>query len=217
MSEILLAVFSALFTLATAYLGVHVTIHPAETDKHKLFYKIAFWACGVIACTFIGIQSYRGVKTQSALQIQLNKIQKNTETPPPTPVVNVYPATQAPPPHQLASLKDRTNKLAAELDAFERDRVKHGPPGVTITNKMSPEEQQELMAPSQAYNQQTYEIYNKRFAVRVVTIVQEFKAKGMDVSEIENCAANGFCNPTPIPVELRAFASRLDADGNVRR
>jgi hypothetical protein len=39
----------------------------------------------------------------------------------------------------------------------------------------------------------------------------------MDVSQLENCAPYGFCNPTPLPIAIRAMASRLDAKDDVRR
>lgn len=63
-----------------------------------------------------------------------------------------------------------------------------------------------VLTPQRAYQQQTYELYEKRFSVQVVTVVQEFKALGIDVS-IENCAAVGVCSPIPISVELHALAA----------
>jgi hypothetical protein len=47
-------------------------------------------------------------------------------------------------------------------------------------------------------------------------MVEEFRAKGMSVINIEHCAADGWCGIS-ISVQLRAFANRLDANDNVKR
>jgi hypothetical protein len=97
MLDIVLAIALAIFTLATAYLGVHVTIHPAETDKGKLAYKLAFGVCGLVACVLIGVQSYRNVMAQRALTAQMSRIEGNTKEPPKVQV-NVPPAQIVMPP-----------------------------------------------------------------------------------------------------------------------
>jgi hypothetical protein len=86
--DIVLAVFSFLFVAGTSYLGVHVTLHPAETPRAKLFYKIAFALGTLLAAIAIGWQAWLGRVSQSGLQRQLEKIQHNTEQP---PIVNVAP------------------------------------------------------------------------------------------------------------------------------
>jgi hypothetical protein len=114
------------------------------------------------------------------------------------------------------SLRDRANKLANELQAFTDQRDKHMPEiheSVPITS----EQRQAIENPWRTYQQETYQLYDKRFSVRVVTVVAEFKARGIDVSPIENCAASGVCAPTAIPVELHALAARLDDNDDVRR
>jgi hypothetical protein len=117
--------------------------------------------------------------------------------------------------HEL-SLRDRAIKLAKELQAFTDQRDKHFPP-LYENGPMTPEQVQLATAPQFNYRQETDKLYDQRFSVRVVTVVAEFKALGLDVSPIENCAAAGMCSPTPIPVELHALAARLDDNGNVRR
>ena len=42
MVDTCIAVGIALLTLVTAYLGMHLTMHPADTDKKKTVYKVAF-------------------------------------------------------------------------------------------------------------------------------------------------------------------------------
>jgi hypothetical protein len=115
-----------------------------------------------------------------------------------------------------SSLRDRANKLANELQAFTDQRDKQLP-SFYASRDMSPEQQRAAQSPQLTYQGQTYELYEKRFSVRVVTIVQEFKGLGIDVSSIEACAASGVCSPIPIPIELHALAARLDDNGNVRR
>jgi len=80
--DILLAVFIFLVTAATGYLGVRVTLHPAETDREKAGYKIAFAVLTFIAAGLIAWQTAMNRTEQEKLNTQLNKIQKNTETPP---------------------------------------------------------------------------------------------------------------------------------------
>jgi hypothetical protein len=118
--------------------------------------------------------------------------------------------------HHESSLRDRANKLANELQSFNDDRDKHMP-GYSESGPLTFEQRQAIEAPYNAYRQQTYKLYEERFSVRVVTIVQEFKALGVDVSQIENCAAAGLCPTMPIPIQLHALAARLDDNGNVRR
>jgi hypothetical protein len=60
--------------------------HLAST---KPGYRITFWSLGLLTAIVVVIVGIRTEHAQSALQTQLNKIQKNTETP---PQVTVNPA-----------------------------------------------------------------------------------------------------------------------------
>jgi hypothetical protein len=75
MLDIAIAVFTALLTLATAYLGVHVTLHPAEDDSKKSRYKSSFIACGLSAAALIGVQTYRNSVAQEKLSAELSRIE----------------------------------------------------------------------------------------------------------------------------------------------
>jgi hypothetical protein len=88
--DILLPVVLFLVTSVTAYLGVRVTLHPAETPKAKRLYKVAFGVLTIIATGLIVWQSVLSRAEKTQLRTQLNQIQKNTETP---PTVNVSPPT----------------------------------------------------------------------------------------------------------------------------
>ena len=92
--DIFLAALLFLVASATAYLGVHVTLHPPATDKAKRSYKVAFLALTVVALGLIIWQTILNRRETGSLHAQLNKIQKNTETPP-SVTVNVPPS--APP------------------------------------------------------------------------------------------------------------------------
>jgi hypothetical protein len=91
MWDIVLAVGLGAVTLITAYLGSHVTMHPAETAHARTLYKSGFAVCGLIALVLIGVQAYRNNRSQSLLDAQLGRIEKNTKTPP-SVEVNVAPA-----------------------------------------------------------------------------------------------------------------------------
>jgi hypothetical protein len=114
------------------------------------------------------------------------------------------------------TLRDKANKLADELQDFTNKRDAHLPP-IIEKSPMTPDQVQAAAAPQTAYRDETYGLYVKRFEVRVITMVAEFKALGLDVSSIEKCAPFGFCSPTSIPVELHALAVQLDDNDNVRR
>jgi len=113
------------------------------------------------------------------------------------------------------SLKVRAVKKAEELEKFLRKRRKHEPT-CTQTSKMTPEEQQAAIAPCAKYNMETMGLYSQLFAPDVMAMVAEFKAKGVDVTNIENCAPQGWCGIT-ISVQLRALAARLGANDKVKR
>jgi hypothetical protein len=89
--DIFIVVALGIATLVTAYLGVHVTLHPAESQKEKQFYKIGFVVCGVLISFLAGWQAYRNNKTQNELSQELGRIEKNTNEPPKVQV-NVPPA-----------------------------------------------------------------------------------------------------------------------------
>ena len=104
MVDIWVAISICALTAAMAYMGVHVTLHPPESHKAKRLWKAGFVSVAVLACVLIGVQTKRNDDSQSKLQAQLSKIQKQTETPPQVtvnvpaqgpPVVNV--STPAPP------------------------------------------------------------------------------------------------------------------------
>jgi hypothetical protein len=97
MLNIAIAVATAALMLTTAYLGVHVTLHPADSEGSKRNYKIGFSACATAACVLIGIQAYRTNKAQSAVDVKLGKIEKNTEEPPKVQVTNVVPQARVEP------------------------------------------------------------------------------------------------------------------------
>jgi hypothetical protein len=127
MFSIVLAVGTSALMLLTAYLGVHVTLHPAETDRSRRIYKWSFGVCGVVACILIGVQTYYGNQTQVALETKLDKIQRNTETPPKVEVTNVVPSSPPPPivvnapstPQvNLGNLQQRIAELRRDLNEF---------------------------------------------------------------------------------------------------
>jgi len=98
MLNIVLAVVQAVVAALTAYLGVHLTIHPVgESAREKKNWKIGFVVCGLISVALIGLQAYRNNVSQSALDAQLRRIEKNTQTQP-SVQVNIPPA---PPPQVI--------------------------------------------------------------------------------------------------------------------
>jgi hypothetical protein len=113
------------------------------------------------------------------------------------------------------SLKNRALQTANEYERFFRKRAKHAP-SCTQTSTMSPEEQRAAIEPCTKYTFVTMNEYGQRFAPEIMAMVEEFRAKGINVRDIENCAPQGWCG-IAISVQLRAFAARLDVKDNVKR
>jgi len=127
--DIFIAVFLGAVMLVTAYLGVHVTIHPVESDRARLQFKIGFVVCAIVVCALNGIQAYRSTNAQSNLQEQLTKIERDTKEPPkvqvtnnvPPPQVVIAPGTPRP---QVGRHLSRKQQLAIEsLMAYKNQRV----------------------------------------------------------------------------------------------
>jgi len=48
MLDVAIAVLLGIISIAMAYLGVHLTMHPAESPKARMAYKIAFASCALV-------------------------------------------------------------------------------------------------------------------------------------------------------------------------
>jgi hypothetical protein len=66
--DVLIAATLALLTIVMGYLGVHVTLHPADSPGAKLLYKVGFCACAVAAVALVVWQGIRNGKAQSGFQ-----------------------------------------------------------------------------------------------------------------------------------------------------
>ena len=110
MVDIWIAVALGLLTASHGLLGVHVTLHPAQTHPQKNAYKCAFIVCALAICGLIFVQGLRNKRSQDALSTSLGVIAKNTSTPP--QVINNLPAPQvileAPQPQQSAKAESDT-------------------------------------------------------------------------------------------------------------
>lgn len=80
---------------------------------------------------------------------------------------------------------------------------------------MTPQQQQDSMKPCLEFLNKQQAQYQHLFAPKIMAIVAEFKAKGANVLNVENCAPTGFCGIS-IPVQLRALSEQLDAHDNLK-
>ncbi len=94
MVDITIAVLLVVLTAIATYLGIHVTLHPPNSDRAKLGYKIVFGACGLVMACLVALQTYRNSAAQNELKAQLETIKRNTEQPPKVQVTNNLPPTQ---------------------------------------------------------------------------------------------------------------------------
>jgi hypothetical protein len=137
MLDIAIAIGIALLTVAMAYMGVHVTLHPPKDNK-KAGWKVGFVGVALATVALITMQTIRNGRKQSSLHAQLNKIQHNTETPPtfnvppsqvvitpspaPAPKPVVKDAPPPPPPAYLATVAE-ANDMADKIDNLARQYV----------------------------------------------------------------------------------------------
>ena len=61
--DITLSVALAIVTIAMAYLGVHVTLHPAESTRTRTAFKAGFSACAIVA---VGLVIWQGTRNGMA-------------------------------------------------------------------------------------------------------------------------------------------------------
>jgi hypothetical protein len=86
MLDVAIAILLSVTSIAMAYLGVHLTMHPAESQRARTTYKVSFVVCGLIAVSLIGIQTYRNNGTWASVRSQMGRIEtgvQQTEKPKP--------------------------------------------------------------------------------------------------------------------------------------
>lgn len=214
MWDMIIAVLLWLLTAATAYMGFYVTLHTPE-PRTKGPWKAGFIAVALLAAVLIGIQAYRSWDSGRDLKDAIQKEGKDTRQALKDEGARPIVISPQPTSEPEMSLRRSALRLAGQLADFDKERSK-GFPGYTVTNAMTPEEQNAVTKPAEEYNRETNELYQQRFAVPTVGIVQEFKAKGMDVSAVEQQAQYGY-KLTELVTSLRAMAGRLDQRGDVKR
>jgi len=65
MVDIIVSTCLAVLTIAMAYLGVHVTLHPPnESPRARLGYKVGFVLCGILAVLLVIVQGVRAGRSQ---------------------------------------------------------------------------------------------------------------------------------------------------------
>lgn len=114
---------------------------------------------------------------------------------------------------QRSTLKRDTLTLCAEIEQWFATRQKKDPsPTIAIPGKPTQKENDD----QNAYWQKFSADYYTRFGPKVLAILQQYGAKGVDVRMLEQSASYGYM-PQNIILELRSFANRLDDDGNLKQ
>lgn len=227
--DIAIAVGLVALTAIMGYLGVHVTLH-AQTDPRKIrLFKAGFVLCAVAMAALIVWQTVRATNQQRENAALLARIEKNTEHPPNVnienkidtkPLADLFRPGQpngqatakssAAPKESPNSLRRRTLKLCAELDAFWQKRQE--------VWQQSPKRQDD--ATNQQYKEWSAETQNlymtSDLRQRTLEIVRQLELKGLDVGYIG--MEYGAAKRVPMPDEiahLRDLAHYLDANDNV--
>ena len=183
--------------LITAYLGVHVTLHPVESSRAARAYKWGFVTCGIVACALIGIQEYRNEQAQDVLRKQLSQIERNT-TEPPKIQVNVPPAqivmprqeTQGPSrleevAEKKVALKKSLVILANELRVWENEQtndwnvINDNPEFTKLPTS-------DRAAEAQQFNARRAAAFEKKFSKRLANVLREARDFGLDTNMVES-------------------------------
>jgi hyperosmotically inducible periplasmic protein len=88
---ILIAAGIAVLTTLMAYMGVHVTLHPPETQRSRLMWKVGFSVVAMAGIALVAAQTRNNAVEQQTLRDEMARIEKNTRQPP-TVQVTVPPA-----------------------------------------------------------------------------------------------------------------------------
>jgi hypothetical protein len=121
--DILIAIGIGAIAAATSYLGIRVATRPPYLEGKKRFYEAAFVLLGLSAVVLVVTQTVRNIQSQKALESQVNKIEKNTETP---PVIHFTPPPINIPPPQVVTLsphKIPQRALSEEFDNMSNEQL----------------------------------------------------------------------------------------------
>src|SRR5665213_343631 len=78
--DIFIAATLAVLTIGMAYLGVHVTLHPADSSKAKFWYKFGFSTCAVGTVLLVVWQGVRNGTSQSAFVKRVSDLTTQVST-----------------------------------------------------------------------------------------------------------------------------------------
>jgi hypothetical protein len=218
--------------IGMALVGIEMTITPpcAERPNLKWLYRIAFGTLGLAFIILSIWQTNRNTQSQQRQQDQhtqeqirnegnLKYVQGQLDTTnqllarltansDPKQVAALLTGMNV----QKSTLKKDTLTFCSEMEQWSKDRLKSDPPPtIAIPSKATQAENDA----QNAYWQRWQGDYYTRFGSRALALLQQYGAKGVDVRALEQGASYGFV-PQNIVLELRAFANRLDENGNLK-
>ena len=78
--DIVISTALTVVSIAMAYLGVHVTLHPPNESSHARFwYKAGFFVCGVVAVSLVSTQGIRGRNSQRSAANQIEALRQDVK------------------------------------------------------------------------------------------------------------------------------------------
>jgi hypothetical protein len=113
------------------------------------------------------------------------------------------------------SLKMQLLQAADEFDEVWRRPPKE--PTCIQNSTMTPDEQRKAIEPCSTWSLKRETEYQQTVAPIIMGLIQQFKSKGGNVTNIENCAPGGFCGVGGVSLQLRAFSRQLDAQDRLKR
>jgi hypothetical protein len=199
MLDIFIAVALALLSLASNYMGVHLTLRPqGEADNWKWKYRAGFLVIGLLSVLVIGTQAYRGYSAGEQLKATLvgqgQEIKAISDRPIQVTVSRTAAAQPKPRAEDVslahrAELKMKGTQLSAEILSFLSERNRSGLGVFRIGDIMNTpggmeEHSKAIDAETKRYEDfraETVARYKMSFDTRAEALLREMLAGGIDV------------------------------------
>jgi hypothetical protein len=201
MMDVTIAVVSAITSVAMAYLGVHLAIHPPEMAEAKRSYKRGFVSLGLASVILIGVQAYRSDIAMKDLPREVAEYIRNT-APPQGYFSRLRVAGPPDPPTGLVAIVDgQTSVTVSQIAHRILDFLNSQ--GDAPKQKIG-ESDLDFVSRSNAWYGAVMGQYNSQYAAQVVTITQLLAEKKLLEPSVAEIAKN------PInPLGVKVIATKL--------
>lgn len=223
--DVVLAIVLGVLTFAMGYMGIHVTLHPPETQDAKRKWKISFSVVAFAAVVHTGLQAYLAHKSSAALEAAIkgeaertrSEIQKEADRPIIVqPQITVPSESRKSAKNTLPPLKHRALLLANKIHMFFTttvDEYNHAADKLPASATAAERAQAQLASLRGAKDH-----FDQQLGKETAVILKEMEAKGLDTTTADNMLkeTSAYINYfLQVELELRRLAGQIDLNGNL--